>query len=49
MENNKKTYTYISHGKEEKVYCTYKEYLYLKLNYDDNGVTEEEYNLLKTL
>lgn len=43
-------YEYInSLGATIKVRCTYKEYLYLKLNYGANGLTEEELTIYNNL
>jgi hypothetical protein len=43
-------YEYInSLGSTIKVRCTYKEYLYLKLNYGANGLTEEELTIYNNL
>lgn len=43
-------YEYVnSLGATMRVRCTYKEYLYLKMCYGVNGLTESEYELYKTL
>lgn len=43
-------YEYINTlGATIKVRCTYKEYLYLKLNYGANGLTEEELTIYNNL
>lgn len=43
-------YEYVnSLGATMRVNCTYKEYLFLKLNYGINGLTEHEYELYKSL
>lgn len=43
-------YEYInSLGATMRVRCTYKEYLYLKLNYGADGLSEEEYEIYKNL
>lgn len=43
-------YEYVnSFGATMRVRCTYKEYLYLKMCYGVNGLTESEYKLYKTL
>lgn len=43
-------YEYVnSFGATMRVRCTYKEYLYLKMCYGVNGLTELEYKLYKTL
>lgn len=36
-------------GATMRVSCTYKEYLYLKLNYGANGLTEEELTIYNNL
>ena len=45
----KQTYNYTSKntGKREKVCCTRSEYLYMKLCYDVNGLTPDEYEEYK--
>lgn len=43
MKTEKKTWTYTSHGVERKVYCDRLWYLFIKLCYDDVGLTNEEY------
>lgn len=40
-------YKYTSNGKEQEVGCTYWQYLFLKLTYGDNGLTDEEYKEYK--
>jgi hypothetical protein len=43
-------YEYVNpFGATMRVRCTYKEYLYLKMCYGVNGLTESEYKLYKTL
>lgn len=43
-------YEYVnSFGVTMRVRCTYKEYLFLKMNYGRDGLTEQEYELYKTL
>lgn len=43
-------YEYVNDfGSTMRVRCTYKEYLYLKLNYGADGLSEEEFELYKTL
>lgn len=43
-------YEYVNDfGATMRVRCTYKEYLYLKMCYGVNGLTESEYKLYKTL
>jgi len=48
MEKQKKHYTYVSNGETKTVWCTTREFIELKRNYDDNGLTqlEEEYATL---
>ena len=44
------TYEYVNDlGATMRVRCTYKEYLYLKLNYGADGLSEEEYEIYKNL
>lgn len=45
MKNNlrRKLYSYTSNGKTQRVWCNYWEFLLLKLCYDDNGLTKQEY------
>ena len=40
-------YTSRNTGKREKVCCTRREFLYIKLCYDANGLTPEEYEEYK--
>ena len=40
-------YTSRNTGEREKVYCTRLDYLFLKLYYDINGLTSEEYEEYK--
>ena len=47
MPKCKKLYKYTSNGVVREVYCTYIDYLFLKLYYDDNGLSEEEYKYFK--
>ena len=47
MKSEKKNWTYISNGTEHKVYCDRHWFLFLKLCYDDNGLTNEEYEEYK--
>lgn len=43
-------YEYINDfGATMRVRCTYKEYLYLKLNYGADGLSAEEYEIYKSL
>lgn len=43
-------YEYVnSFGATMRVRCTYKEYLYLKLNYGADGLSEEEFEIYKNL
>ena len=42
-DSKRQFWTYISRGEIKRVWCTRHEYLFLKLCYDDNGLTEEEY------
>ncbi|MBQ2046581.1 MAG: hypothetical protein II260_05260 [Muribaculaceae bacterium] len=43
-------YEYVNgFGATMRVRCTYKEYLYLKLNYGADGLSEEEYEIYKNL
>ena len=46
-KETKQLYSYISNGTKKEVYCTYIDYLFLKLHYDDNGLSEEEYKYFK--
>ena len=44
------TYEYVNDfGATMRVRCTYKEYLFLKLNYGKDGLSEEEYEIYKNL
>ena len=40
-------YTSKSTGKPEEVYCTRREYLYIKLCYDINGLSPDEFEEYK--
>jgi hypothetical protein len=43
-------YEYVNDfGATMRVRCTYKEYLYLKLNYGADGLSEEEFEIYKNL
>lgn len=43
-------YEYVNDfGATMRVICTYKEYLYLKLNYGADGLSEEEFEIYKNL
>lgn len=42
-DSRRQFWTYISHGNIKRVWCTRREYLLLKLSYDDRGLTDEEY------
>lgn len=47
-ERNKvNIYKYTVNGKEQEVGCNYWTYLFLKLTYGDNGLTDEEYKVYK--
>lgn len=44
------TFEYVNDlGNIMRVDCTYKEYLFLKMNYGRDGLTEQEYELYKSL
>lgn len=44
------TYEYVNDfGATMRVRCTYKEYLFLKLNYGAGGLTKEEFEIYKNL
>ena len=47
----RKIYYYTSRytGKREKVFCSRYEYLFLKLHYDINGLSAEEYAEYKSI
>lgn len=48
--NERKRYTYTNRlGVVREFYGTYKEYLFLKLNYGCDGLTKEELTIYKTL
>lgn len=48
-KEERKKWTYFSEtkGREVEVYCTRREYLFLKWCYDINGLSEEEYREYK--
>lgn len=48
--NQRRMYTYESELRgTQKVCCTYREYLFLKLHYSADGLTENEYETYKRL
>ena len=47
MELKEQLWTYTSHGVKQEVYCNRFSYLFIKLYYDDNGLTDEEYEEYK--
>lgn len=50
LNNIRMSYKYTNKlGVERIVNCTYKEYLFIKLNYGLEGLTDEEYKLYKTI
>lgn len=50
-KEEKQTWEYVSAstGKTERVYCTRRDYLFLKMCYDVTGLSPEEYKEYKSL